>query len=178
MPISRDPDTLRIPAFMRRRPLKLKEPKLRKVDVVEAPHKLLKSTAVKRKVRPAVPKMKSIPPRDKPARAKKIPSRRASFAPPIFEAPIFEAPKRSRPKEVGVITHYYDKIKVGVIKLSSVLNVGDAIEYKTPDGSFTQTVSSMEIERSPVFSAKRGAEIGIKLSRAAIVGSRVEKSNA
>lgn len=78
------------------------------------------------------------------------------------------------PKSIGVITHYYDKIKVGVIKLTNTLSVGDCIEYQTEKGPYSQIVESMEINREPAFKAGRGKEIGLKLRKIPRVGSSVK----
>lgn len=67
-------------------------------------------------------------------------------------------------KLVGKITHYFDKIGVGVIELSAELKEGDKISVEMHDKSaFEQIVSSMQIDREPVKKAKKGDAIGIKL---------------
>lgn len=85
-------------------------------------------------------------------------------------------PKIVKQKKIGVMTHYYDKIRVGVIKLSVTLCVGDCIAYETTEGGmYEQIVESMEVNRNPVFKAGKGKEIGLKLSRTPRVGSIVLK---
>lgn len=66
-------------------------------------------------------------------------------------------------KPVGKIKHYYTKIGVAVVELSSELKVGDriAVEGST---SFEQTVDSMQIEHEQITSAKPGQSIGLKVS--------------
>ena len=67
-------------------------------------------------------------------------------------------------KKVGKITHYFGKIKVGVIKLSDTLSVGDEIIIKTKkEERFKQKVSSMEIDGKKIKKAKKGQSIGLKL---------------
>jgi len=65
---------------------------------------------------------------------------------------------------VGKIIHYYPKIKVATVKLSSELQVGDRIVVI---GKITGIVNSkierIEIENSSVKKGKKGQEIGIKL---------------
>lgn len=69
-------------------------------------------------------------------------------------------------KPVGKITHYFEKIGVGVLELSDSLAEGDKIRVEMPDGSsFEQVVSSMQIERVPVKKAKKGDAVGIKLAQ-------------
>jgi putative protease len=70
-------------------------------------------------------------------------------------------------QKVGVVTHYYDKIGVAVIKLSKAgLKVGDKIKLISPDGSdFTQEVASMQIEHAKIEIAKAGDEFGLKVTK-------------
>lgn len=67
-------------------------------------------------------------------------------------------------KKIGKITHYFGKIKVGVIKLTDTLAVGDEIVVKTKkEERFKQKVSSMEIDGKKVKKAKKGQSIGLKM---------------
>jgi len=66
-------------------------------------------------------------------------------------------------KKIGLVTHYFDKIGVAVIKLSGRLKVGDKIRIETPDGDFTQNVDSMQIDKESIQNAKKGQEVGIKV---------------
>ncbi len=67
-------------------------------------------------------------------------------------------------KEVGVITHYFGNISVGIIELSGPLKVGDVIHVQGAHDDFTQTVDSMQIEHEAVESAKEGDAIGMKVA--------------
>jgi putative protease len=67
-------------------------------------------------------------------------------------------------KKIGKIIHYFNKIKVGVIKLSDVLSVGDQIIVKSKtEEKFKQKVASIEIDGKKIKKAKKGQEIGLKL---------------
>jgi putative protease len=66
-------------------------------------------------------------------------------------------------KEIGVITHYFGKISVGIIQLSDFLKVGDTIHIKGTHDDITQTVESMQIEHQPVQEAKKGDLVGVKV---------------
>lgn len=97
---------------------------------------------------------------------------------PVFEAPIIEeAPEPVvKQKIIGSVTHYYDKIQVGVMKLKGTVCVGDMISYETFDGeTYEQIIESMEIDRNPVFKAGKGKEIGLKLMRIPKIGCDVLK---
>ncbi|MFH1768117.1 MAG: hypothetical protein ABH858_03010, partial [Candidatus Omnitrophota bacterium] len=71
--------------------------------------------------------------------------------------------KKLEEKEIGVVSHYFDKISVGVIKLSAPLKIGDKIQIKGAQGDFTQSVRSMQVNRENISRAKAGIEVGIKV---------------
>ncbi len=66
-------------------------------------------------------------------------------------------------KKIGVITHYFGHISVGIIKLDAPLKVGDNIHIKGAHDDITQSIDSMQIERQDVESAGKGDEVGIKV---------------
>ena len=66
-------------------------------------------------------------------------------------------------KEIGVVTHYFGNISVGIVKLSAPLKTGDTIHIKGAHDDFIQEVSTIQIEHEPVESAKKGDLIGIKV---------------
>ncbi len=66
-------------------------------------------------------------------------------------------------KKIGVISHYFGKISVGIIELSAPLKVGDTIRIKGAHDDFTQSIETMQIEHDSVESAKKGESIGIKV---------------
>jgi len=67
-------------------------------------------------------------------------------------------------KKIGKITHYFGKIKVGVIKLTDTLAIGDEIVVRTKlEEKFKQKVASMEIDGKKVKKAKKGQSIGLKM---------------
>ncbi|HIJ65356.1 MAG TPA: hypothetical protein HPP77_05325 [Candidatus Hydrogenedentes bacterium] len=68
-------------------------------------------------------------------------------------------------KEIGVITHYFGKIGVGIIQLSVPLKVGDTIHIKGAHDNFTQRVDSMQIEHEDVESAGAGDLAGIRVAQ-------------
>ena len=68
-------------------------------------------------------------------------------------------------EEIGELTHYFDKIMVGVIELTGKLKVGDNISIEKDGESFEQKVDSMQMDKKPVKEAKNGQAIGLKLSQ-------------
>ena len=77
--------------------------------------------------------------------------------------------------EVGKVTHYYGKLGVAIVELSGDLQVGDRIKIQGKSSEFEQAVGSMEIDRQPVATAKRGDVVGLKVDGKAGEGSAVYK---
>ena len=70
-------------------------------------------------------------------------------------------------KQVGTVTHWYDKLGVAVVKLSGKLSKGDSIVVRKGDEEFKDTVASLQINHENVSSAKKGDDAAIKLSQRA-----------
>jgi putative protease len=66
-------------------------------------------------------------------------------------------------EKVGEISHYFTKIGVAVVDLTSALKVGDRIAVKGMTTSFEQNVGSMQIEHETIQAAKAGDSIGMKV---------------
>jgi len=77
--------------------------------------------------------------------------------------------------EIGVVTHYFDKVGVVAIKLSKGLKVGDKVKIKGGDVEFEQTIESMQIHNEKVEKAKAGDEIGIKVEQKANKNYKIYK---
>jgi putative protease len=75
-------------------------------------------------------------------------------------------------KSVGKITHYFDHIGVGIIKLEKgSLKIGDKIKVKTHAGEFEQEIATMQVDHKDIASAKAGEEFGTKLDQKAHEGN-------
>jgi putative protease len=66
-------------------------------------------------------------------------------------------------KKVGNISHYFSKISVAVVDLSSELKSGDLITIEGPSTNIKQKVTSMQVEHKAVASAKKGDSVGLKV---------------
>lgn len=80
--------------------------------------------------------------------------------------------------EIGMITHYYSNINVGIIELSDTLKIGDNIHIKGHTSDFNQSVDSMQIEHANVSEAKAGDVIGIKVIQKVHPHDKVYKISA
>jgi putative protease len=107
---------------------------------------------------------KKIKPRPKPKKSAKSAAKTAKKK--VQKIPAkrsLKPPAATKEKEIGIVTHYFNKISVGIIKLKTPLNLGDEIHIKGAHDDFTQSVESMQINHQDVLRAPKGAEIGIKV---------------
>lgn len=80
-------------------------------------------------------------------------------------------PKTHKNIIIGKIIHYFPHVNAAVVKLKAPLKIGDTIKIKGHTSDFTETVSSIQIDRLPIQSAKKGQEIGL------LVTSRVRRKD-
>ena len=67
-------------------------------------------------------------------------------------------------QKVGVVTHYYTKIKVAVIELTANLSVGERILFvRGGEELFEQDVESIQLEHEEKKTAGKGDCIGLKI---------------
>lgn len=124
--------------------------------------KAKKMARSKKPVKRAKPKLKVKP------RKKVTPKKNVT----IKSRPVKSTKKKGPPVDlIGVITHYFPHVNAGVVKLKAPLAVGETIKIKGHTTDSTQIVSSMQIDRTPIQSAKKGDEIGL------LVQSRVRRGD-
>jgi translation elongation factor EF-1alpha len=70
-------------------------------------------------------------------------------------------------KQIGVVSNYFDHVGVAAIKLTAGLKLGDTIRIVGGDSDFTDVISSIQIQHEKVEKAKKGDEIGVKISEKA-----------
>ncbi|MDD5192247.1 MAG: translation elongation factor-like protein [Candidatus Nanoarchaeia archaeon] len=78
-------------------------------------------------------------------------------------------------KQIGEVTNFFEHVNAAAIKLTAPLKVGDTIEFKGGEIDFEQKVDSMQIQRKPVKTAKKGDEIGILVKDKVRKGYKVFK---
>jgi len=79
-------------------------------------------------------------------------------------------------KKIGIVTHFFDKISVAIIKLSSGgLKVGETVKVVGRGNEVVQEIKSMQIEHESVDSVKKGEEFGVKVDDAVKEGDIVYK---
>lgn len=79
-------------------------------------------------------------------------------------------------KEIGKVLHYFNNIKVAVIKFKEPVKVNDTIRIEGGQStSFEQKITSMQVDHEEVAKAKKGQEVGLKLKEKAREGYKVFK---
>ena len=76
-------------------------------------------------------------------------------------------------KEIGKVTHFFDKISVAVVKLSGALKAGDKVHFVSGSVDFEDSVSSMQVDKEPVKQGKKGDEVAIKVAQPVREGVKV-----
>ncbi len=73
------------------------------------------------------------------------------------------AVKIKSPQPWGVVTHYYGKIGVAIVKLNSDLAKGSNVSIVGATTNFVQTIDAMQMDHQEIDVAKKGREIGVKV---------------
>jgi putative protease len=76
-------------------------------------------------------------------------------------------------KLIGEVFNFFEKVGVIAIKLTDKLNLGDSIRIVGGDVDFTEVVDSIQIDGKNISSAKKGDDVGIKISGKARKGYKV-----
>ena len=83
----------------------------------------------------------------------------------------------AKPKQIGTVSNYFANIKVGAIKLTSPLKVGDRIQITGGEETdFKQKIKSIQLDHKKIDKAKKGDEIGTKLNKKVRKGYKVFKA--
>lgn len=78
-------------------------------------------------------------------------------------------------KQIGTVSNFFDHVSVVAVKLMDSLKAGETIKIVGGENEFEQIVDSMQIQHKPVKTAKKGDEVGIKISGKVRKGYRVFK---
>jgi len=78
-------------------------------------------------------------------------------------------------KEIGVVSHYFGKVSVGMVQLTDGVKMGDTIHIKGHSSDFTQEVSSMQIDYKTIQEATAGQAVAIKIDQKVHQNDKVYK---
>ncbi|MBI5221129.1 MAG: hypothetical protein HY978_04850 [Candidatus Liptonbacteria bacterium] len=77
------------------------------------------------------------------------------------------------PKPIGRVTHYYNKIRVAIVKFKCDVRVGTHLRFRGATTDFATAVTSMQFDHQPVQVAKKNKLIGIRVSKRVREGDQV-----
>lgn len=80
-------------------------------------------------------------------------------------------PRQDKP--VGVVTHYYGKLGVAIVKFNQEISLGNNVTFHGESTDFSQNVDSMQLDHKSVDAAPRDTEIGIKVKNKVREGDKV-----
>lgn len=73
-------------------------------------------------------------------------------------------PNKKGPKVIGAVTHYYSNIGVAIVNFNKAIKVGEEVRFKGATTDFVQKINSMQYDHKDISTAKKGQEVGIKVS--------------
>ena len=76
-------------------------------------------------------------------------------------------------KQIGKVTHYFDRIGVVVLELEDGLEIGDTIHIIGRRTDIVQQVSSMEIEHRKMQTVGAGADVALKVYEEVHEGDKI-----
>ena len=76
-------------------------------------------------------------------------------------------------KPVGVVTHFYKKIGVAIVKFNKTVPAGTKVAFKGATTDFEETIGSMQYDHKPIEEAPKGKQVGIKVDEAVREGDLV-----
>lgn len=81
--------------------------------------------------------------------------------------------KAVKSTKVGVVTHFYGHLKVGIIKFTKPVKLGTEVRFKGATTDFAETISSMQYDHKPIAAAPKGEEVGVKVNKRVREGDKV-----
>lgn len=73
--------------------------------------------------------------------------------------------KPAAAKPVGKVTHYYDRIGVGIVKLAGVVKLGEVLRFQGRSSEFVQAVTSLQYDHKAITKAPKGKVVGLKVNQ-------------
>lgn len=77
------------------------------------------------------------------------------------------------PNPVGVVTHFYNKIGVAIVKFKEAVPTGTKVMFKGATTDFKETIDSIQLDHEPLDVAPKGKQVGIKVKEAVREGDQV-----
>jgi len=72
---------------------------------------------------------------------------------------------KEKAEVIGTVTHYFPHCKAAVIKLKKPIRAGERILITGHTTNFSQKISSLQMDNTPIETAKEGLEVGIRVKK-------------
>jgi putative protease len=82
-------------------------------------------------------------------------------------------PKPKKQKPIGKIIHYYNGIKVAIVKFNKAIRAGKELHYRGTTTDFKAVAKSIQFDHKEVKTAKKGQKVGIKVKNKVREGDEV-----
>lgn len=76
-------------------------------------------------------------------------------------------------KPIGVVTHYYGKIGVAIVKFNRDVKRGEEVHFRGATTDFLQKIESIQYDHKDLEVAPKGREVGIKVKEKVREGDEV-----
>ncbi|BCX15926.1 MAG: hypothetical protein KatS3mg098_155 [Candidatus Parcubacteria bacterium] len=76
-------------------------------------------------------------------------------------------------KPIAKVVHVYGKINVAILECLAPLKVGQRVRFKGHSTDFEQVIDSMQYEHAPISEAKKGQQVGVKVTEKVREGDEV-----
>ncbi len=77
---------------------------------------------------------------------------------------------------IGVVTHYYGKAGVAVIKFNRDIPKGEQVHFKGSSTDFSQKIDSIQYDHKDIEMAPKNKEVGVKVKERTREGDEVYKT--
>lgn len=79
---------------------------------------------------------------------------------------------------IGKVIHYFNKIRVAIVRLTAPVRVGMRVEFRRNNETFEQEITSIQIDHETVTRAPKGTVVGIKVKKRVHEGALVFSAGA
>lgn len=76
-------------------------------------------------------------------------------------------------KPIGIVTHFYDKISVAIVKFSKPVKLGAEVVFRGASTDFNEIIKSIQFDHKPLQVAPKGKEVGTKVSEKVREGDEI-----
>lgn len=83
--------------------------------------------------------------------------------------------KKVAEKKIGSVKHYFNKLRVGVVRFGGIVTVGEEIRIKGVTTDFKMKIKSMQINHRPIARTKAKQLVGLKMAKRVREGDLIYK---